>query len=157
MRRLMRLMPSLGISLTTVAVGLATATVLHAADLYGAKHGWLTVEQVTWGVIQKLGWWYWGMHVVLSVFGLVYAATLDRPMTRWGMATRLVVLVGFEMYIWSPGNTAFGPLSSVLVLLGLVMWLRQQSAICRAKRPKIDLTDAPPIVRAYAKLTTESP
>ena len=41
------------------------------------------------------------------------------------------------------------------MLAAFVMWLRQQSLECRAKRPKLDLRGAPFMVRLYAGLTTE--
>lgn len=148
-------MPSFNLSLTMLLVGVCGAGILHMADVFGVERGWLTAEQFIWGIIQKLGWWYWGIPVVLSAIGLLYAATLDRPTTGWGFFTRIAALGGFNLYLFSPGDTAFGPLGAVLVLNAFVMWLRQQSIACRAKRPKLDLRGAPWAVRLYAGLTTD--
>lgn len=94
----------------------------------------LSAQSVMWKFYEWAGWWWWGLAVVLSIIGLFFMFTLAVPRTRWGVATRLSLLAGFICHSLSWGNNAFGPLGSMLVLLGTVMILRQLSAACAVER-----------------------
>lgn len=155
MHRLLHFMPSLGLSVLAVFFGLFLSWSIYFVNLYAERHGLVTVDHLIWNLIHRLGWWYWGIPVALSVVGLLYCATLDRPGTRWSFLTRLIALIAFDLYTFSPAVPSLGPIAAVLTVGAFVMFIRQQSLLCRAKRPKVDLTGAPFVVRLYNFLSTD--
>lgn len=145
-------MPSLSMTLLAVLIGVALSYLLHLLDLYYQAYSF---ETVTWAFINKLGWWWFGIPVVVSAFGLYYVARLDRPQSVFGFVTRMMTLTAFIMYLGCWQNTGLGPIAAVLSVTAQVMLIRQLALGCAARRDRPSYSDEPFMMRLYASLTTE--
>lgn len=150
-----KLLPSLSFSIAAILLGAAGSYVMYLLEQYAIVRGYASFEDIIWHVINRLGWWYWGIPIAASVLGLYYAAKLDRPRTTWGFVSRIMMLVAFDLYIFSLGNTGLGLIASVLLIISAVMLIMQMAQVCSANRTRPDYSKEPLLVRIYASLTTE--
>lgn len=108
----------------------------HYSDKYN-----LSAESLLWEVVNWAGWWWWGIPMITSAVGLWYMARLDAPRTRSGITIRMFLYVGFLCLFFSWANTALGPVASILLPIGTVLWVRQSALECVEKRKQRPVPD----------------
>lgn len=149
---MLKRMPSLFITCCAIFLGVAIAYAVHVLERYGI----LNSEDFGWSIINRMGWWWWGIPVVASAVGLYYMMRLDRPKTKQGWAARVISMTAFVLYLFSWGNTSMGGFSAILTVVAFVILIKQQAEACEAARvDRPDYAGQSWLFRFYTSLTTD--
>lgn len=145
-------MPSMFLTLGALALGVVIAYINHVLERYGI----LNSEDLGWKLINRMGWWWWGIPVVASAFGLYYMMRLDRPRSPLGWGARIGAMTGSVLYLFSWGNTSMGAFSAVITVVSFVAVIKQQAEACAAARKdRPDYAGQSWLLRFYTSLTTD--
>lgn len=128
-RKLKAWFPSWRISLIGICVGFGIGYGLHLIE-----DGGMGANHFIWHIVLRLGWWWWGIPVVISIVALYYMGRLDPARTTAGRAARMLHLVGFIFYICSCFVNGLGLVAPILIAFGSLLMIRQVANACTAKR-----------------------
>lgn len=87
-------------------------------------------EHALWEIVENCGPVWWWVIAALAAWCLLMMYRLIAPVTAYGRAHRILMMMGLFLIAFSPFNSAFGPFGVPLVLLGLRGMLRQMYDRC---------------------------
>lgn len=90
-----------------------------------------------WHAINTIGWYWWSVPIILSIWSLVQLYRLDEARTKIGRAARVTATIGCLMMLGSPWFNVAGCLAFPLIMFSFAVILTQQANECAAKRRRI--------------------
>ena len=95
----------------------------------------MNANAVLWHFVSGLGWWWWGIWVIVAFDNLRQLSHMGGAVSTTGRWARVLTWIGHLAMLFSPFMNSLGMIALPLILLSNNLYYRQLREACERAAP----------------------